>query len=98
MSRRRVTEASLAGLGIALILTALAASQAWWDRHFLPVFALERATMGAAEQAARGFIAVGGAMLALVLRRPIAAMLSRASMGGALRILLAVLLALGAGE
>jgi hypothetical protein len=98
MNRRRLTEALLAGLGIALILTALAANQAWWDRHFLPVFALERATMVAAEQALRGFIVVCGATLSLFLRRPIAAILSRASIGGALRILLAVALALGAGE
>jgi hypothetical protein len=98
MSRRRLTEALLAGLGIALILTALAADQAWWDRHFLPVFALERTTMVAAEQAARGFIAVGGATLSLVLRRPIAAILCRATIGGALRVLLAMVLALGAGE
>jgi len=97
LSRRRLTEALLAGLGIALLLTALAADQSWWDRHFLPVFALERATMVAAEQALRGFIAVAGITL-LVLGRPIAAMLSRATLGGALRILLAVVLALGAGE
>jgi hypothetical protein len=95
MSRRRLTEPLLAGLGIALILAALAAGQGWWDRHFLPIFAIEPSTMVAAEQAVRGLITVVGAALLLVLRRPIA---KRATIGGALRILLAVVVALGAGE
>jgi hypothetical protein len=98
MSRCRLTEAALAGLGIALILAALAAVQGWWDRHFLPVFAVERSSMVAAEQAVRGLVVLVGAALALILRRPIAAALSQATIGGALRILLAVMLALGAGE
>ena len=98
MSRRRLTEASLAGLGIALILAALAAGQGWWDRHFLPIFAIEPSTLVAAEQAVRGLITVVGAALLLVLRRPIAAILNRATIGGALRILLAAVVALGAGE
>ncbi len=95
---RRLTEAALTGLGIALILAALAADQGWWDRHFMPVFAVERSTMVAAEQAVRGLIALAGAALSLVLRRPIAAASSRATIGGALRTLLAVVLALGAAE
>jgi hypothetical protein len=98
MNRRRLTEAALAGLGTALILAALAAGQSWWDRHFLPNFAIERSTMVTAERAARGLIALAGVALALVLRHPVAAALSRASIGGALRVLLAVVLALGAGE
>src|SRR3981081_3180235 len=98
MSRQRLTEASLSRHGIALILAALAASQGWWDRHFLPVFNVERSTIVAAEQAGRGLIALAGATFALILRRPIAAILSRATLGGALRILLAAVLALGAGE
>src|SRR5256885_17059071 len=98
MSRQRLIETSLAGLGIALILAALAASQGWWDRHFLPVFNVEPSTIVAAERAVRGLIGLGGATLALVFRRPFAAILSRASIGGALRILLAVLLAPGGRE
>src|SRR5467141_2649984 len=98
MSQRRLIEAALAGLGIALILAALAAGQGWWDRHFLPIFAIEPSTLVAAEQAVRGLITVVGAALLLVLRRPIAAILNRATIGGALRILLAVVVALGAGE
>jgi hypothetical protein len=98
MSRRRLTEAALAGLGIALILAALAAGQDWWDRHFMPIFAVERSTMVAAEQAVRGLIALAGAALLLVRRRPIAAVLNRATIGGTLRLLLAVVLALFVGE
>jgi hypothetical protein len=98
MSRRRQTEAALAGLGIALILAALAAGQGWWDRHFMPIFAIERPTMVAAEIAVRALIGLAGAALLVVLRRPIAAALSRASIGGALRIFLAVVLALGTSE
>ena len=98
MSRRRLTEAALAGLGIASILAAVAADQGWWDRHFMPVFAIERSTMVAAEQVVRGLIALAGAALSLVLRRPITAILSRATVGDALRIVLAAVLALGAGE
>src|SRR5439155_424573 len=75
-----------------------AGGMGWWDRHFLPIFAIEHSTMVAAEQAVRGLIAVVGAALLLVLRRPIAAILRRATIGGALRVLLAVAVALGAGE
>jgi hypothetical protein len=97
MSRRGVTEILLAGLGLALILAALAADQDWWDRHFLPNFAVERAFMVAAEQVARGLIALGGAAL-LLLRRPLAAFLGHAATGDGLRIALAVMLALGTSE
>lgn len=98
MRRHRLIEAALAGLGIALILAALAAGQWWWDRHFMPIFAITRSTLVAAEMAVRGLIGLAGAALLLVLQRPIAAALSRADFGGALRILLAVVLGLGAGE
>ncbi len=88
----------MACLGIALLLAALAADQSWWDRHFLPIFPLGRATLVAVEHAARGFIALCGATLAFVLRRPIATLLSRATILGALRIIVAIVLALAVGE
>src|SRR5258708_1107743 len=71
---------------------------AWWDGHFMPIFAIKRSTMVAAEMAVRGLIGLAGAALLIVLRRPIAAVLSRATIGGALRIFLAVVLALGTSE
>jgi hypothetical protein len=98
MNRRRLTEAALAGLGIALILAALAARQGWWDGHFMPIFAIARSTLVAAEMTVRGLIGLTGAALVLVLRRPIAAALTRATIGGALRIFVAVMLALGCAE
>src|ERR1700692_3145736 len=98
MTRRRLTEVALAGLGVALILAALAARQDWWDRHFMPVFAIERSTMVAAEQMVRGLIGLTGAALLLALRRPIAVVLNQATIGGTLRILIAVVLALGTAE
>src|ERR1700704_7160832 len=97
MSRRRPAEASLAGLGIACILGALAAGRGWWARHFLPIFAIEPSTLVAAEQAVRGLITVVGAALLLVLRRPIAAILNRATIGGALRIPLSAVGGVGGG-
>jgi hypothetical protein len=98
MSRRLIIEVSVTGLGIALLLAAVAARQSWWDRHFMPIFPLERATLVAAERAARAFIALSGAALVLVLRRPLAAVLSRATLIGVLRILIAIVAALVVGE
>src|SRR6202140_723583 len=98
MSRRRVTEAALAGLGIALILAALTAGQDWWDRHFMPIFAIQRSTMVAAEMAMRGLMGLAGAALAVVLRRPPAGPLSRAPSGGARGVPSAVVLALGPSD
>jgi hypothetical protein len=98
VSRRRLTEAALAGFGIALILVSLAARQVWWDRHFMPIFAIARSTLVAAEMTVRGLICLMGVAVLLVLRRPIAAAVSRATVGDALRIFLAVVLALGCSE
>jgi hypothetical protein len=98
MNRLRLTEAALAGLGMALILAALVADQIWWEHHVMPIFAIERSTLVAAEQTVRGLIALAGAALSLFLRRRIAAILNRATIGGALRIVLAMVLALVAGE
>jgi hypothetical protein len=98
VNRRRFTEAALAGLGIALILAPLVATQGWWDRHFMPIFAIARSTLVAAEMTVRGIIGLAGVALVLVLRRPIAAVMSRATSGDALRIILAIVLALGCAE
>lgn len=98
MTRRGVIEALLAALGISLILVALAASQSWWDRHFLPMLAVQRSTVLAEERAARGLIGLAGVALALIFRRRVAAPLSRATISGAARVLLGVSLGLAAGE
>jgi hypothetical protein len=98
VSRLRLNEAALAGIGIAFILAALAASQSWWDRHFMPIFAIARPTLVAAEMTVRGLACLTGIALVLVLRRPIAAVMSRATSGDALRVFLAVVLALACAE
>lgn len=98
MNRRSFAEAALAGLGVVLILAALVAGQSWWDRHFMPIFAIARSTLVAAEMTVRGLIILTGVALVLILRHPIAAVMSRATIGGALRIILAVVLALGCAE
>jgi len=98
MSRRLLIEGSLAGSGLALMLLSLAADQSWWDGHFMPIFALERATLVAAEHTTRGLLALSGAALTLLLRRPLAALVSRATVSGTLRIIAAIVLALGASE
>jgi len=77
MSRCRLTEASLAGLGVALILASARGRPGLVGPPLLPIFAIEPSSMVAAEQACAGLIAVVGAVLLLVLRRRIAAILGR---------------------
>jgi len=91
-------EIAVAGLALLLLAGALAADQAWFDRHFLPIFAVQHSTMIAAEQGLRGFVMLGAILLLLAGRRPIARRLSRASSGQVARIVLAVALALGTAE
>jgi hypothetical protein len=98
VNRRSFTEAAVAGLGVALILAPLVAGQRWWDRHFMPIFAIARSTLVAAEMTVRVLIFLTGVALVLILRKPVAAAMSRATIGGALRISLAVVLALGCAE
>ena len=91
-------EIVVGGFAILLLGGALAADQAWFDRHFLPIFAIQRPVMIAAEQGLRGFVILAATILLLICRRPIALLLSRATVGGILRVALAVALALGTAE
>ena len=91
-------EIAVGGLAVLLLAGALAADQAWFDRHFLPVFIIRRSVMIAVEQGLRGFIILTAIVLLLVCRRPIARFLSRTTVGGILRVVLATALALGTGE
>src|SRR3954467_4874121 len=86
-------EILVAGLAILLLAGTLAADQAWFDRHFLPIFAFQRPFMVGAERGLRGFIVLT-AVLLLLIRRPIARRLSRANVGDIARVGLAVVLAL----
>jgi len=61
----RRLEIFVVGLAILLLGCALAADQAWFDRHFLPVFIVPRPVMMIMEQGLRGTVilaAFGGGM------------------------------------
>jgi hypothetical protein len=90
-------EIVVVGLAILLLGSALAADQAWFDRHFLPIFAVQHSVMIALEQGLRGFVILT-AILLFVCRRPIAQLLSQATVAGILRVVLAGALALGTVE
>ncbi|HET7085212.1 MAG TPA: hypothetical protein VFI23_10610 [Rhizomicrobium sp.] len=91
-------ELAVAGCAIALLAGALAANQTWFDRHFLPLFAVPRPALIAAEQGLRACVLLAAILLLLIGRRPIARLLRRASAGTILRLVLACVLALGAAE
>ncbi len=91
-------EIVVGGFAILLLGGALMADQAWFDRHFLPIFAIQHSVMIAAEQGLRGFVILTAAILLLICRRPITLLLSRATVGGILRMVLAGTLAIGTVE
>jgi hypothetical protein len=91
-------EIMVGGFAILLLGGALAADQAWFDQHFLPIFAIRHSVMIAAEQGVRGFAILTATILLLICRRPIALLLSQATVGGILRGVLACGLALGTVE
>jgi len=90
-------EIVVGGFALLLLGGVLAADQAWFDRHFLPIFAIQHSAMTAAEQGLRGFFMLSIVLL-LICRRPIARLLSRATIGGIARVVLAAALALGTYE
>jgi hypothetical protein len=90
-------EIVLASAGFALVVCALATTQDWLDRHFLPSFFLPRRWYVLIETGVRIGLAIVGLLLALVLRRPIAR-LATAGPGRAIPVVIAALLAIGAGE
>jgi len=87
--------------GIALMTAALLADQAWWDRHFLPLYFFSRADFVLGERLARLAGACIGILLILA-GSPLRRMANRstpAALGfGLLRLLLAAGLALALGE
>jgi len=91
-------EIAVGGFAILLLGGALAADQAWFDRHFLPIFVIKRPVLIAAEQGLRAFVILAATILLLIGRRPIARLLGRAGAGGILRVVLAGALALGTTE
>ena len=96
--REKSLEIAVGGLALLLLGAALAADQAWFDRHFLPVFIIPRPAMMMMEQALRGSVILAAIALFMFCRRPLARLLAHATAGGILRVVLAATLALGTVE
>ena len=95
---RRITAELLIGItGALCVACAIAATQSWLDRHFLPSFVTDRTSYVRIETVVRIAAGTLGVALAVFLRRRLAALIVRdpmlvASCGAA------ILLALGASE
>ena len=92
-----IVEIGIAFVGVGLILSALLATQRWLDHHFLPSFYTPRSRYVLIESIVRIVIAASGAMLALVVRRPLGKFIAYHP-GRTLQITLAILLAFPATE
>ena len=102
LAARAIVEVALILAGIALIVFAIAADRSWFDRHFVPSFFLSRLTMTRLAMAVRvAFVAIAAIMTIAVrprLARVVARRPPQVLLGHAVRISLAVALALAAGE
>src|SRR6266849_2961165 len=94
---RAIAEIAVASVGIALLSCALIANQRFLDRHFVPSFFLPRHWYVVLQTSGRLAMATVGAWLAFVARRRAGQFAARTP-AGALRIVIAVVLALGASE
>lgn len=94
---RIITEIAVASLGIALLSCAFIANQSFLDRHFVPSFFLPRRWYMALLTSGRLAIALAGTWLALVARRRVGRFVE-STPAGALRILVALALAVGTSE
>ena len=94
----RVTvETAVASIGIAFLSCALVANQRFLDRHFVPSFFLPHDWYVALQTIGRLAMAIVGTWLAFVARRRAGRFAARTP-AGALRIVIAVVLAIGASE
>src|SRR6266571_2665099 len=94
---RVIAETAVASVGIALLSCALIANQRFLDRHFVPSFFLPRHWYVLIQTSSRLAMAVLGTWLALVARGRAGRFAARTP-GGVLRIVIAVVLALGVSE
>jgi YD repeat-containing protein len=99
---RVVAEILVASGGLALIVAALRADQAWVDRHFLPDFVVSHSAIVRVASAVRITMFVLGGVLILFVRPALARLAARRSTGqifaGTARFLLAIALALVSSE
>jgi hypothetical protein len=99
---RVVAEILVALGGVALIVAALGADQAWVDRHFLPNFVVSHAAIMRVASAVRITMFVCGGVLILFVRPALGRLAARRSTGqivaGTARFLLAIALALVSSE
>jgi hypothetical protein len=96
-NRTATAEVVIGSVGIAIMICAAAGTQHWLDRHFMPSFFLPRDSYVLIENAVRIGIAVAGGLIAFVVRRPVARLVTRAP-SRALSVTLAAVLALTASE
>lgn len=94
---RVIVETVVASIGIALLSCALIANQGFLDRHFVPSFFLPRHWYVVLQTSGRLAMAVLGIWLAVVARRRTGRFAARTP-AGVLRIVIAVVLAIGASE
>src|SRR5713226_8373078 len=94
---RVIVETAVASVGIALLSCALIANQRFLDRHFVPSFFLPHHWYVLLQTSARLAMAVLGTWLALVACRRTGRFAARTP-AGALRSVMAVVVALGASE
>ncbi len=92
-----IVEIGIAFVGVGLIVSPLLANQRWLDHHFLPSFYTPRSRYVLIESVVRIFIGAIGALLALVVRRPLGKFIANHP-ARALQITVAVLLAFPATE
>ena len=97
LSARIIVEIGIAFAGVVLFGSALLANQRWLDHHFLPSFYTSRSRYVLVESIVRITIAAIGAVLALVVRRPLGKFIAYHP-ARALQIILAILLAFPATE
>jgi hypothetical protein len=97
MKLRATAELCIAVTGACLVVCAIAATQSWLDRHFLPSFITDRMTYVRIESAVRAVVGTLGVTLAVFARRRVAGVLARDPII-VLSCGVAVLLALGASE
>jgi hypothetical protein len=89
---------TLAGVvGLALLAGAMAATERWFDRHFLPSFLLPRRWYALLFTAVRVALAALGVWLAFVGRSRVGRLVARTS-AQVIPVAVAAVLALGAGE